>query len=109
MLETAATTVKLTHITAVTLRLDVTASAEHIPKICSAIGFSLKIGFNRMSLILLAKIKPPLRADWRETEKIHFHPSRILLGYLPRGLLKLLQINHLFHVLIQIDSGLPCL
>ena len=78
MLEIAATTVRLIHITDVTFKLDVTAKAEHMPKIWSAIGFSLKIGFNKIPFILLDNIKPPLRANLLEKVRIRFHPSRIL-------------------------------
>jgi hypothetical protein len=49
-LENAITLVTATHITIVTDKLFVTASAEHIPKICNVIGFSSKRGFVITSL-----------------------------------------------------------
>src|SRR5690554_596000 len=48
--EKAVTAITEAHITSVTLRLVVTASAEQIPRICKAIGLLLKIGSNRTFL-----------------------------------------------------------
>ena len=55
-LEKDTTLVSATHITNVTERLLVTASAEHIPRICSVIGFSSNRGFVRTSLYCLTFI-----------------------------------------------------
>ena len=40
------------HISNVGYKFVVTAKAEQMPRICKAIGFSLKIGFKRTSLAL---------------------------------------------------------
>ena len=54
--EKAQTLVNARHITIVTERLLVTARAEHIPRICNAIGFSSIKGFIITSLYLLRLI-----------------------------------------------------
>jgi hypothetical protein len=46
------TAVNAIHINKVGYKFVVTAKAEQIPKICKAIGLSLKIGFRRISLLL---------------------------------------------------------
>lgn len=51
-LEQAVTKVTARHITSVTFKLEVTAKAEQIPNICSAIGLFLIIGLVRASLIV---------------------------------------------------------
>jgi hypothetical protein len=50
-LEHAVTAVTDSDITNATFKLEVTASAEQIPKICSAIGLLLTMGLNKDSLI----------------------------------------------------------
>jgi hypothetical protein len=52
-LENAVTSVNAIHITTVTLRDVVTARAEQMPRICSAIGLFLKIGSARVSRMLM--------------------------------------------------------
>lgn len=49
--EKAVTTVNATHITSATLRLVVTASAEHTPSICSPIGLFENIGLINMLFV----------------------------------------------------------
>ena len=51
--ENAVTSVSAMHITTVTRRDVVTASAEQIPNICSAIGLFLTIGSTSVSRILM--------------------------------------------------------
>jgi hypothetical protein len=46
----AATVVRAKHITKATFMLEVTASAEQIPRICSATGLLVTMGSNRVSL-----------------------------------------------------------
>ena len=55
-LEKDTTLVSAMHITKVTERLLVTANAEHIPSICSVMGFSSSNGFARISLYCLTVI-----------------------------------------------------
>src|SRR5690554_1621812 len=70
--EKAVTAITEMHITILTLMLPVTASAEHIPRICNAIGLLLKIGSRRTFLAdNSAIIKPPLHAVFPGTEQSH--------------------------------------
>ncbi len=54
--ENAVTSVSAIDITSAVLRLDVTASAEQIPRICTAIGLLTNIGEIRISRVLDIRI-----------------------------------------------------
>ncbi len=62
--EKAQTRVSATDMTNAVLRLEVTASAEQIPRICRPMGLLLKIGLSSTSFTVgCDMIKPPQRAD----------------------------------------------
>ena len=72
-------------ITSAVFRLDVTASAEQIPRICTAIGLLLKIGDTRISLVLV--IRPVLRESCSNRDRNRARPARSAACARPRLLL----------------------
>lgn len=63
MLENAVTSVSAIDMTRAVFRLEVTARAEQIPRICRPMGLLLKIGLNRTSLTVACDmLMPPQRA-----------------------------------------------